>query len=79
MSLNMTASVQLAFFYIHTGLKSVNTPFINSTVDNATSNERQSSAGLGRPRLQLASDNSILHHAPYLIVDWIKIRAILRP
>ena len=67
------------FFFVYTGLKSL-TPFINSIVDNALQR-----ASIKRCLMSPTSStgviliHSILHHAPYLIVNWIEIGAILRP
>jgi len=57
------------------------TPFINSTNHNAL---RQAIPGVNQALPQVGHvlnwcpTHTILHHAPYLIVNWIKIRAIWR-
>ena len=52
-------------------------PIVTSTM--LLCNERQSRAASGRPRLEWRLIHYILYHAPYSIVNWIKVAAIRKP
>jgi len=65
------------FFFINTSLKSLNYAIHQSSPFTMLCNERQTSCfgSTGDHVFNWCLTRSILHYAPYSIVNWIKIRS----